>query len=160
MQAVDAGQNISLKTETDEGNITNSGVLTAKETVSLNAVTSGNINVNNQINGKDIEIQTANGKIENNAAGTLTATAEGGTITVGATQGNIVLGGAATADQKVKIDANAGSATLNGAVRSVNSEVEVTAQGVVTTNAAVQAGMDVSLLSKNAAVSVNDGRKR
>ena len=80
--------------KTTEGNISNSGVLTSKETVSLNAVTSGDINVNNQIEGKDIEIQTANGKIESNAAGTLTATAEGGTITVGATQGNIVLGGA------------------------------------------------------------------
>ena len=42
------------------------------------------------------------------------------------------------------------------ALRSVNGEVEVTAQNDVTTNAAVQAGTNVTLLSKNAAVSVND----
>ena len=74
----------------------------------------------------------------------MTATAEGGTITVGATQGNIVLGGAATADQKVKIDATAGSATLNGAVESVAGEVEVTAKDAVTASAAIQAGTDVT----------------
>ncbi|MDY6290423.1 MAG: leukotoxin LktA family filamentous adhesin, partial [Succiniclasticum sp.] len=108
-----------------KGDITSSGVLTANRKVSLNTVTSGNINVYNQISGKDIEIQTANGNIESNAEGTLTATAEGGTITVGATQGNIVLGSAVTADQKVKIDATAGNVTLNGAVESVAGEVEV-----------------------------------
>ena len=86
----------------------------------------------------------------------MNATVEGGTITVGATQGNIVLGGAATADQKVKIDATAGSVTLNGAVESVAGEVEITAKEALTASAAIQAGTDVTLLSKNAAILVNE----
>ena len=68
------------------GDITSSGVLSAGKKVSLNALTSGEIYVNNQINGKNIEILTDNGDVETVAEGILTATAEGGTITVGATK--------------------------------------------------------------------------
>ena len=53
--------NISITST--KGDITSSGVLTANQKVSLNALTSGKIEIYNQINGKDIEIQTANGNI-------------------------------------------------------------------------------------------------
>ena len=149
--------NISITST--KGDITSSGVLTANQKVSLNAVTSGKIEIYNQITGKDIEIQTANGNIETNATGTLTATrpdGKGGTITVGATQGNIVLGSAVTADQKVDVEAVAGSVSLNGAVESVVGEVEVTANEAVTTNASVKAKTDVTLSSTAGGVTTGE----
>ena len=111
-------------------------------------MTSGNITVNNQVNGADIEIYTGNGKIQTAAAGTLTATATDGTITIGTTKGDIVLSGAVSADQKVEVEASGGSATLNGAVKSANNEVEVTAQGAVTTGATLTAKTNVNVTSQ------------
>ena len=58
------------------------------------------------------------------------------------------LGGTATADQKVEVEATTGSAIVNGAVESVNGEVEVTAKDAVTTNAALNAKTNVKVTSQ------------
>ena len=118
----------------------------------------GNVIINNNVTatapGGGILIITDVGNIQTAETGTLTAT--NGTITASATHGDIVLRGAVTSDQKVEVDASAGSVTLDGTVESEDGEVEITAQGAVTANAAIQAGADVMLLSKNADVLVRN----
>ena len=117
--------------------------------MSLNALTNGEIYVNNQINGKNIEILTDNGDIETIAEGVLTATATngtGGTITVGATKGNIILRGAASADQKVELKSSEGSVTVTNAVTSNAGNISITStKGDITSSGVLTAGQKVSL---------------
>ena len=128
------------------GDITSSGVLSAGKKVSLNALTSGEIYVNNQINGKNIEILTDNGDVETIAEGVLTATAENGTITVGATKGNIILRGTTTADQKVELKSSEGSVTVTNAVTSHAGDISVTStKGDITSSGVLTANRKVSL---------------
>ena len=131
------------------GDIRSSGVLTAAKTVSLNALTAGEIYVNNQVNGKDIAIQTDNGDIETAVEGILTATAPngtGGTITVGATKGNITLRGTTTADQKVELKSSEGSVTATNAVTSNTGDISITStKGDITSSGVLTAKETVSL---------------
>ena len=140
---------ISVTSRIEDITITSSGVLTAGEKVSLHALTAGDIKINNDITGKDIEIKTENGDIVTDAVSTLTATTEGGTITVGVIKGDITLRGVARADQKVEVEAATGSVAMSNAVESENGEVAVTAQKDITSSAAINAGTNVTLSSTN-----------
>ena len=146
---------------TTNGNVIGGQVyISTEETEREEGSQSGNVIINNRLTATAkngiISISTNVGDINTATAGVLNATSEGGTITIGASQGNIILGGVATADQKVKVDAVEGSVTLDGTVESQDGEVEIAALGAVTANATIQAGANVKLLSKKADVVVRN----